>query len=48
MADVHNELAVFQEFREALGTRDPKTIATYRPNSVILTKKYDVPYTHET
>src|SRR5215469_17564631 len=29
MADVHNDPAVFQEFREALGTRDPKTIATY-------------------
>jgi integrase len=29
MADVHNDPATFQEFREALGTRDPKTIATY-------------------
>jgi len=29
MADVHNDPAIFQEFREALGTRDPKTIATY-------------------
>jgi hypothetical protein len=29
MADASNDLAVFQEFREALGTRDPKTIATY-------------------
>lgn len=29
MADVRNDLTVFQEFREALGTRDPKTIATY-------------------
>ena len=24
-----NDPAVFQEFRDALGTRDPKTIATY-------------------
>lgn len=29
MVDVRNDLAVFQEFREALGTRDPKTIAAY-------------------
>ncbi|HEU5383325.1 MAG TPA: tyrosine-type recombinase/integrase [Ktedonobacteraceae bacterium] len=29
MVDAHNDPAVFQEFREALGTRDPKTIATY-------------------
>src|SRR5213080_2336207 len=29
MADVHNDPATFQEFREALGTRDPKTSATY-------------------
>jgi site-specific recombinase XerD len=29
MADVRTDPAVFQEFREALGTRDPKTIATY-------------------
>src|SRR6266566_3887092 len=29
MTDVRNDPAVFQEFREALGTRDPKTIATY-------------------
>src|SRR5579859_965865 len=29
MADIHQDLAIFQEFREALGTRDPKTIATY-------------------
>jgi len=29
MVDTHNAPAVFQEFREALGTRDPKTIATY-------------------
>ena len=28
MADVHHDPATFQEFREALGTRDPKTIAT--------------------
>ena len=26
---VSNDPAVFQEFRDALGTRDPKTIATY-------------------
>ncbi|GHO62582.1 hypothetical protein KSC_014740 [Ktedonobacter sp. SOSP1-52] len=24
-----NDPVIFQEFREALGTRDPKTIATY-------------------
>lgn len=29
MPDVRNDPAIFQEFREALGTRDPKTIATY-------------------
>src|SRR5438552_1569624 len=29
MADVHTDPATFQGFREALGTRDPKTIATY-------------------
>lgn len=27
--DARTDLAVFQEFREALGTRDPKTIAAY-------------------
>jgi hypothetical protein len=26
---VSNDPAIFQEFREALGTHDPKTIATY-------------------
>lgn len=29
MADVRNDPAAFQEFRDALGTRDPKTIAVY-------------------
>lgn len=29
MASRNNDPAIFQEFREALGTRDPKTIATY-------------------
>jgi len=29
MPEGPNNPAVFQEFREALGTRDPKTIATY-------------------
>lgn len=29
MVDVRHDPVVFQEFREALGTRDPKTIATY-------------------
>ncbi len=29
MADVHNDPAAFQEFQDALGTRDPKTIAVY-------------------
>ncbi len=29
MVDIRNDLAVFQEFREALGTRDPKTVAAY-------------------
>jgi hypothetical protein len=29
MPDVRNDPDVFLEFREALGTRDPKTIATY-------------------
>ncbi|GHO80950.1 hypothetical protein KSD_87210 [Ktedonobacter sp. SOSP1-85] len=24
-----NDLAIFEEFRDALGTRDPKTVATY-------------------
>lgn len=29
MPDAYHDPVVFQEFREALGTRDPKTIATY-------------------
>jgi site-specific recombinase XerD len=29
MSEGPNDPAIFQEFREALGTRDPKTIATY-------------------
>jgi hypothetical protein len=29
MVNIRNDLAVFQEFREALDTRDPKTIAAY-------------------
>lgn len=29
MVNIHNDLTVFQEFREALGTRDPKTVAAY-------------------
>jgi hypothetical protein len=27
--DVRNDPVIFQEFRDALGARDPKTIATY-------------------
>lgn len=29
MRDVHNDPAIFQEFRGALGARDPKTVAAY-------------------
>ncbi|GHO72526.1 hypothetical protein KSD_02970 [Ktedonobacter sp. SOSP1-85] len=29
MPDTRTDPAIFQEFREALGTRDPKTIAAY-------------------
>jgi hypothetical protein len=29
MSDVSNDPAIFEEFRAALGTRDPKTVATY-------------------
>jgi hypothetical protein len=29
MPDVRNDPPVFREFRDALGTRDPKTVATY-------------------
>ncbi|GHO77754.1 hypothetical protein KSD_55250 [Ktedonobacter sp. SOSP1-85] len=29
MPDTRSDPAIFQEFREALGTRDPKTIAAY-------------------
>src|SRR5258708_38494761 len=29
MPSESNDPAIFQEFRDALGTRDPKTIATY-------------------